>query len=68
VIATLWAVEDQGAADFAGQFYETMAASDPVEALAVAQRASLADQRYSAPYYWAAYQLAGDGLMPETQN
>jgi CHAT domain-containing protein/Tfp pilus assembly protein PilF len=68
VIATLWAVEDQGAADFAGQFYETMAASDPVEALAVAQRASLEDERYSAPYYWAAYQLAGDGLMPETQN
>ncbi len=68
VIATLWAVEDQGAADFAGQFYETLAASDPVEALAAAQRASLADERYSAPYYWAAYQLAGDGLMPETQN
>ncbi len=61
VVATLWQVEDEGAAEFAKQFYRALSDSDPVHALATAQRALLADGRYGAPYYWATYQIAGAG-------
>ncbi len=61
VIATLWAIEDQGAGEFAGHFYDALGATSPVQAVAAAQRAMLADDRFSAPYYWAGYQLAGSG-------
>jgi len=53
-------VEDAGAAAFAERFYQELAASTPVKALAAAQRAMLLHPRYNAPYHWAAYQLAGD--------
>jgi CHAT domain-containing protein len=62
VIATLWPVEDRGAAVFAKGFYETLAKSDPVDALAQAQRSMLLHPRYGAPYYWAPYQVLGEGL------
>lgn len=61
VIATLWAVEDQGAAAFAGRFYERLRTSSPTAALAAAQRDLLDDPDYESPYYWAPYQLAGAG-------
>jgi CHAT domain-containing protein len=59
VIATLWPVEDAGAAAFAEAFYRELDRRSPVAALATAQRAMLADDRYGSPYHWAAYQLAG---------
>lgn len=59
VIATLWPVEDAGAAAFAELFYRYLSESSPVLALARAKRAMLAHERYGAPYYWAPYQLAG---------
>jgi len=59
VIATLWPVEDAGAAVFAGLFYGHLTGSSPALALAEAQREMLAQELYSAPYYWATYQLAG---------
>jgi CHAT domain-containing protein/tetratricopeptide (TPR) repeat protein len=59
VIATLWPVEDAGAAAFADVFYRQLDAVGPAEALARAQRALLADPRYGSPYHWAAFQLAG---------
>lgn len=59
VIATLWPVQDAGAAAFAGHFYTGLAGSVPAHALAQAQRAMLADERFGSPYYWASYQLAG---------
>jgi CHAT domain-containing protein len=61
VIATLWRIEDRGAAEFATAFYNALPASDPAEALAIAQRAMLSSERYSAPYYWAGYTLSGSG-------
>ena len=61
VIATLWRVEDEGAADFARLFYTELARSHPIEALAGAQRAMIASGDRSAPYYWAAYRLSGTG-------
>jgi len=61
IIATLWRVEDDGAAVFAQRFYEHLRNAPPEEALAAAQREMLADPRYRAPYYWAAYSLSGAG-------
>lgn len=61
VVATLWSIEDAGAAVFAGRFYEHLGGSSPVEALARAQRDLLGDSRYRDPFYWAAYTTSGGG-------
>jgi CHAT domain-containing protein/tetratricopeptide (TPR) repeat protein len=61
VVATLWRVDDRGAALFAEQFYRRLRADGPADALAEAQRTLLVDPSYAAPYYWAGYTLAGDG-------
>jgi CHAT domain-containing protein/tetratricopeptide (TPR) repeat protein len=61
VMATLWRIGDEGAAAFAERFYARLPAEGPAEALAAAQRELLNDPRYAAPYYWAAYQVSGDG-------
>lgn len=61
VIATLWRVDDEAAAIFAEFFYEELRSHSPGEALAAVQRRMSRDPRYAAPYYWAGYQLLGDG-------
>ena len=61
VVATLWPISDDGAAEFATRFYAHLAKEAPPEALAAAQREMLAGRNRSAPYYWAAYQVTGDG-------
>jgi len=61
VVATLWRVEDRGAAEFAAHFYQHFSTVPAAEALALAQRALLAGSRYRAPYYWAGYVLSGEG-------
>ena len=61
VVATLWRVDDAGAAAFATEFYRRLRQAGPIEALAGTQRAMAADGRYAAPYYWAGYAVAGDG-------
>jgi CHAT domain-containing protein/tetratricopeptide (TPR) repeat protein len=61
VMATLWRIEDEGAAAFAGRFYAHLALGAPAEALAAAQRELLKSSRYGSPYYWAAYQVSGSG-------
>jgi CHAT domain-containing protein len=68
VVATLWRVDDQGAAVFAERFYRQLSGDGPVVALAEAQRGLLADPRYHAPYYWAGYTLAGDGQADPAQK
>ncbi|HEX9165473.1 MAG TPA: CHAT domain-containing protein [Gemmatimonadales bacterium] len=65
VVATLWRVDDPGAAAFARKFYEALKKSDPVEALATAQRGMLREPEHRAPYYWAAYQVSGAGAPRE---
>jgi CHAT domain-containing protein len=65
VVATLWRIEDEGAAAFAEQFYSLLRTSGPVEALAGAQRALQLDARYSSPYHWAGYRLNGAGAQTE---
>jgi CHAT domain-containing protein len=61
VVATLWRIEDAGAAAFAERFYGHLRRLSPVDALAAAQRDLRQDPRYGAPYYWAAYFLTGEG-------
>jgi CHAT domain-containing protein len=59
VIATLWQINDEGAAVFAERFYVNLRSMPPAEALAATQRATLTDPRFASPYYWAAYQVLG---------
>jgi CHAT domain-containing protein/tetratricopeptide (TPR) repeat protein len=61
VVATLWRIEDAGAAAFAERFYVHLRQLSPADALAAAQRDLRQDPRYGAPYYWAAYFLTGEG-------
>jgi CHAT domain-containing protein len=63
VVATLWPVQDDGAAVFAAAFYEELGRAEAVEALVRAQRRMLSQPRYSAPRYWAAYELSGRGEL-----
>jgi CHAT domain-containing protein len=61
IVATLWRIEDKGAAVFAERFYRHLERHRPAKALAMAQREMVGDPLYSAPFYWAAYQLSGEG-------
>jgi CHAT domain-containing protein len=63
VVATLWPINDRGAASFASTFYEALATLPPAHALATAQRALIANPAFAAPYYWAAYTLSGSGEL-----
>ena len=63
VIATLWAIDDEGAAAFAEGFYRRLGEASPTDALADVQRALISEGEFSSPYYWAAYQLAGNGML-----
>ncbi|MGD2124123.1 MAG: CHAT domain-containing protein, partial [Gemmatimonadota bacterium] len=63
VIATLWPVEDEGAARFAEAFYRGLRNGSPSLALASAQRALLNTEGFREPYHWAAYQLVGGGFV-----
>jgi len=62
VVATLWRIDDEGAARFAERFYGHLASLSAGEALAAAQRDLSRDSRWGHPYYWAGYTIAGDGV------
>lgn len=61
VVATLWRIEDEGAAFFAERFYEHLRTGSSVDALARAQRDLIASADFPSPYHWAAYRLSGEG-------
>jgi Uncharacterized protein conserved in bacteria len=61
VVTTLWRIADQGAARFAGRFYQNLHRLPIDDAFAVTQRQMAIDPQYQNPYYWAAYVLSGDG-------
>jgi len=61
VVATLWRIDDRGAAVFAGRFYRELVGRPAAEALAMAQRAMIRDPAFSSPRYWAAYTITGRG-------
>jgi CHAT domain-containing protein/tetratricopeptide (TPR) repeat protein len=60
VLASLWEVADASTADLMQRFYRHLSAGvPPAEALRRAQVALLRRPATSAPYYWAAFTLAG---------
>jgi len=59
VIATLWQIEDEGAAALAERFYANLKVMAAPEALAAAQRELLRSSQYRRPYHWAGYTLTG---------
>ena len=61
VLSSLWSVSDRSTAELMRRFYSHLGAGEPKDkALAQAQREMLAGT-YRHPYYWAAFQLDGDG-------
>jgi CHAT domain-containing protein len=68
VVATLWRIDDVGAAEFARHFYEALGGAGYAEAIARAQRRMIADPRYRSPYFWAAFQVSGGGQAPPAAN
>jgi CHAT domain-containing protein len=63
VVATLWSIDDMGAAAFAERFYENLRQLSPSEALAQTQRDMIVLEPYGSPYYWSGYRLAGTGEL-----
>ena len=61
VVATLWRIDDNAAAEFAGRFYDVLTSRSAADALATAQRAMIGDPELRSPYLWAAYQVSGNG-------
>lgn len=61
VVATLWRIEDTGAAEFARRFYRHLRRASPPIALSRAQQDMLETEEYAAPYYWAGYRISGHG-------
>jgi CHAT domain-containing protein/tetratricopeptide (TPR) repeat protein len=68
VVATLWRVQDRGAAELAGRFYAHYRTLGPAEALVRAQREMMVGGAYRAPYYWAGYVLSGHSGREGAQN
>ena len=62
VVGTLWRITDESAARFAEFFYGALESRPAPDAVAIAQRRMLRDARFNAPYYWAGYQVSGDGI------
>jgi CHAT domain-containing protein len=60
LVASLWRVDDEGTRGLMLSFYAALAdGADVAEALARAQRASLADPNRRSPWTWAAFVVAG---------
>lgn len=62
VVATLWSINDEGAAELARRFYAARRSLGAAEALAQAQREMIAEPRWQSPYLWAAYKVSGGGI------
>lgn len=62
VMASLWSVDDEVTSELMARFYKSLEQDkmSPATALRVAQIAIASDKRWSAPYYWAGFQLQGE--------
>ena len=62
VVVSLWSVSDKATAELMTRFYRKMLADGqrPAAALRAAQVEMWKEQRYQAPYYWAAFVLQGE--------
>jgi len=62
VLASLWQVEDLATAELMQGFYRHLAAGEGMaKALASAQRELIANRDTAHPYFWAGFQLVGEG-------
>jgi len=61
VIASLWRIDDEGAAELARRFYDGLRTLPVAEALAQAQVQMLSTSEWRSPYFWAAFEVVGDG-------
>lgn len=64
VLASLWQINDQAAADLVAGFYSNLRDADVSKAKALqrAQLTLIADKRYRYPVYWAPFVLIGNWL------
>jgi CHAT domain-containing protein len=62
VVASLWSVSDMATASLMADFYKAMEhdGTPPAAALRAAQIKMWRQKRWSAPYYWAAFQIQGE--------
>jgi CHAT domain-containing protein len=61
VLGSLWPADDEATSILMKHFYTALRAShSPSSALRVAQAQMAEDARWSSPYYWAGFSLAGD--------
>jgi len=62
VVASLWNVDDVATAELMGRFYKGMEKDGlrPAAALRQAQIQMWKQKDWSAPYYWAAFQVQGE--------
>jgi CHAT domain-containing protein len=62
VVASLWSVSDIATASLMQDFYRAMERDGmrPAAALRLAQIQMWKQKQWSAPYYWAAFQIQGD--------
>jgi CHAT domain-containing protein/Tfp pilus assembly protein PilF len=62
VVASLWEVEDEATATLMTAFHQGLRAGlGPAAALRAAQGKVRGIPRWTAPYYWAGFQVVGDG-------
>jgi CHAT domain-containing protein/predicted negative regulator of RcsB-dependent stress response len=62
VVASLWKVDDDATAELMSHFYTAMLKDDltPAAALKTAKREMWKQERWRAPFYWAAFTLQGE--------
>jgi CHAT domain-containing protein len=63
VVASLWKVEDEASAELMALFYEKMLGPEqlsPAAALRAAQNEMLKQERWSHPFFWAAFVIQGE--------
>lgn len=62
VVASLWQVDDRATSVLMERFYRALLeeGTGPAEALRRAQLSMLQEERWSSPYFWAAFQVQGD--------
>jgi CHAT domain-containing protein len=61
-VMTLWNVDDASTATLMEAFSRNLAAHQPAEALAIAQRAVKSDPATAAPFHWAGFAVYGNRL------
>jgi CHAT domain-containing protein len=70
VVASLWKVDDRATAALMADFYEAMfdKGMPPAAALRFAKLKMMRDKQWSAPYYWAGFELQGEYANPILVN